>query len=368
MPSQFSLALGALAALTASAAAGALSPSSSPEATPGPEPRIAVNAVNTPGDADSVFHIAAPGSYYLAANVSGESSKYGIEIEASGVTLDLMGFNLVGVPGSFIGVYVSGTQTDIAIHSGSVRGWDSSGVNTLSATRVTLSDLTASDNGTTGLIVGGSSVVERCVADNNTVNGIDALSGDARIVDCVANGNVDIGINSAGRSSISGCVANSNQSGIVSGQATLITNCVAALNTFDGFNLTDGGGIISGCTAMSNTEHGMILTGNNTARGNTCFFNGTVATTGAGIRVNGTGSVVDNNLLVANRLGLSVLGSRVIITRNRCRNNGVLNYDIAANNYYGEIVDRVNVATPLAGGNSAASTLTSTDPNANFAY
>jgi hypothetical protein len=33
------------------------------------EPRIAINAVNTPGDSSSVFLITQPGSYYLTGNV-----------------------------------------------------------------------------------------------------------------------------------------------------------------------------------------------------------------------------------------------------------------------------------------------------------
>src|SRR6478672_5324618 len=61
------------------------------------EPRIAINATNTPGDADSVFKISQPGSYYLTGNVTGVASKYGIEIAASGVTVDLAGFELTGV-------------------------------------------------------------------------------------------------------------------------------------------------------------------------------------------------------------------------------------------------------------------------------
>jgi len=35
------------------------------------EPRIAVNSINTPGDADSLFKITQPGSYYLTGNITG---------------------------------------------------------------------------------------------------------------------------------------------------------------------------------------------------------------------------------------------------------------------------------------------------------
>src|SRR5262245_48602298 len=61
------------------------------------EPRIAINATNTPGDADSLYRITQPGSYYLTGNVQGVASKSALEIDASGVTVDLMGFTLEGV-------------------------------------------------------------------------------------------------------------------------------------------------------------------------------------------------------------------------------------------------------------------------------
>src|SRR6185295_11122012 len=60
------------------------------------EPRIVINAANTPGDADSLFKITQPGSYYLTGNITGVAGKHGIEVVASGVTLDLNGFDLLG--------------------------------------------------------------------------------------------------------------------------------------------------------------------------------------------------------------------------------------------------------------------------------
>src|SRR5262245_32112399 len=60
------------------------------------EPRIAISAANTPGDADSVFRITQPGSYYLTGNVTGVAGRHGVEIAANSVTLDLNGFDLAG--------------------------------------------------------------------------------------------------------------------------------------------------------------------------------------------------------------------------------------------------------------------------------
>ena len=73
------------------------------------EPRIAINAVNTPGDIDSLFKITQPGSYYLTGDITGVSGKSGIEIGAPGVTIDLMGFDVQGVAGSSNGISWSGS-------------------------------------------------------------------------------------------------------------------------------------------------------------------------------------------------------------------------------------------------------------------
>ena len=97
------------------------------------EPRIAINAANTPGDANSLFKITTRGSYYLTGNITGVANKHGIEIAASGVTLDLNGFDLVGVPamGAFDGVRATavGGQNNIAVVNGSVRNWGQDGIN-----------------------------------------------------------------------------------------------------------------------------------------------------------------------------------------------------------------------------------------------
>ena len=105
---------GALVAL-----AGPLSPPGGPVASTGKtltevEPRIAVNATNTPGTATSLFKITQPGSYYLTGNITGVSGKNGIEIAASGVSLDLTGFDLSGVPGSLDGVNWSAGSTNVS--------------------------------------------------------------------------------------------------------------------------------------------------------------------------------------------------------------------------------------------------------------
>ncbi|MFG0304740.1 MAG: hypothetical protein ACF8Q5_00855 [Phycisphaerales bacterium JB040] len=72
------------------------------------EARRASTAEACPGDAGSVIRIDEPGSCYLTGSVFGEAGKHGIEVAASGVTIDLNGFEVVGVEGLLSGVLDNG--------------------------------------------------------------------------------------------------------------------------------------------------------------------------------------------------------------------------------------------------------------------
>jgi hypothetical protein len=70
----------ALLAASAILTAGPLGPPAGPVASSYKtltevEPRTAINAANTPGDATSLFKITQPGSYYLTGNITGSSSQ-----------------------------------------------------------------------------------------------------------------------------------------------------------------------------------------------------------------------------------------------------------------------------------------------------
>ena len=56
-----------------------------------------------------------------------------------------------------------------------------------------------------------------------------------------------------------------------------------------------------------------------------------------------------------------------IVIKNTCSGN-TTNWDIVASNYYGPIIDRTGVVTAAVVGSAAASSLGSTDANANFSY
>lgn len=243
------VAAGAL--LTRGAGAGPLNPPPGPITSTGKtltevEPRTALSEANTPGGAGHVFRITQPGSYYLTGHVTGESGKGGISIEASDVTIDLMGFTLAGVPGSLYGIRTSGTRNNIRICNGAVTNWGSAGISlTIGGfgEHAIIEDIAAVANGIEGIRASRNAVVRACRAGGNGASGI-SCSMNAVISDCQSRDNVG--------------------SGIVAGAGSSISRCSALINSGLGIYLTGGGGVISECAAEGNANNG-IETGDDAA-------------------------------------------------------------------------------------------------------
>lgn len=375
------------------------------------EPRIAINATNTPGDADSIFKITQPGSYYLTGNITGVSGKHGIEITASGVTLDLGGFELAGAAGSLDGVSATAANLRrIVVRNGSIRNWGDMGVDLW--TQLTLDclaeDLTltsnagvglglrdtsivqrcvASDNGDSGLVVANSCTISDCTASYNGVSGISA-GGGAVVRQCTAYSNVGTGISVGPASTITGSASHSNFSwGFYTDAGCSITNSTAS-NNADGYSISTGsvvtcctaesngsngffiggGGTIQQCTARNNGQVGIYLTFRCLALSNTSELNGGGGGGNSiGLFTPSSGNRIEGNICNANHYGILVAGQNNILVRNSCSSNTV-NWSLGSNNVFGPIVDRRSPGSGSVSGNSAASTLGTTDPNANFTY
>src|SRR5215467_10631498 len=125
---------------------------------------IEVNSVNTPGDASASFVISQPGSYCVANNITGESGKTGIRIDADSVTLDLGGFALLGVSGSLSGILIN-THFYVTVRNGSLTGWGSNGLDGNSAGGARLDDLRAAANVFAGIVINSGSQVSNCITE-----------------------------------------------------------------------------------------------------------------------------------------------------------------------------------------------------------
>lgn len=255
------------------------------------------------------YTISAQGSYFLTGNLTASGSTAGIIISADNVTLDLKGFAVVGGgSGSVAGINVPSAQKNILIRNGTVRDWTNGGVNAANATNSVVQGLRLSNNTAT-----------------NTFSNIAALSvgSGSTVKDCVV-------------------AHNTNCHGISVGNACLVSGCIARANSNGvGIRAADSCYVI-GNISDSNTT-GIAMGSGNRIDSNSCTSNvsaGVLAPSGA-----------TNNLVM----------------RNNARSNNP-NYNIAIGNRYGTIADQTSGATGAAFGNSAITTLVTTDPWANFAY
>jgi len=243
------------------------------------EPRTAINATNTPGDADSLFKITLPGSYYLTGNITGVVGKHGIEIVASGVALDLNGFALTGVGGSLDGISATVINlTNVAVVNGSIRAWQQDGVdlNTAAALNCRLDALLAQGNTGNGMSIGIGGTVSGCAAFANQGHGILTNYG-CTVTDCSAWGNggsganlaltctitnfsaysnTAAGITAAGECTMTACTTRGGNVGISTGIGSTITGCTAAFSNGIGI---DAGSVctVTNCSAYDNTGHGI---------------------------------------------------------------------------------------------------------------
>ena len=358
------------------------------------EPRTAINATNTPGDADSVFKITTAGSYYLTGNVVGVASKSCIEVEVAApgaVTIDLAGFQIAGLGTSLPGVFVAeggGNTTPVTVRNGRIHGGNYA-IRSVAATSSVIEDVhvtgstvgilcgsnalvrncTARDVDSVGAImVGANSIVEGCITESNTTDGI-RTDRSCIVRDCVANNNTGNGITTFGTDRVtvvnSVCTGNGGN-GIDVGDFCLVIECEVAGNTLDGIEASDGCAITD-CSATQNGQDGIEVSDRCHITGNTCEGNGT-GSVAAGIQAVGSDSRIEGNFCTNADKGIDVDGAGNIIVRNTCTGNTTNNWEFVANNVFGPIVDRTAPASPAVAGNTAVDTTATTHPNANFTY
>lgn len=362
--------------LAASTFAGPLSPPVGPIAPTHKtmseiEPRTPINSTYTPGDENNLFVISQPGSYYLAGNVTGQASKNGIKIAAENVTIDLEGFELVGVTsaGSAIWNGPAPAFGGATIRNGTIRNWPGSAIqfdqHLPASVACRFEHVTARDNGG-GFLARGSSVIQNCIAEGNGVGFVVETNA-----------------------SLSNCIADSNTGeGFMVGSGGSIMNCVARLNAGPGFTCENGPGTFVGCTSSSNGGDGFGVTGStivgcstafnagfgfrigsrshisgcsafNSHRGisatNSCIVrdNNVIGAT-VGIEVIGFDNRIEGNNVTDATTGISVTASGNLIIRNSASGQGN-RFSIVPGNATGPIVTSANVAT-------------NTIPTANFDY
>ncbi len=371
------------------------------------EPRTAINLTNTPGDADSLFKITQPGSYYLTGNLTGGSSKKGVEVASDNVTLDLNGFALLGVAGSLSGIGTDVGHNNVTVRNGAVTGWGGDGVE-LATGSASLGQVVESVavrscgvgirvrngvvrsctvsacpggailgldkstveschtiGGSIGISTGDGSVIRSCIVEQSTGDGISAGT-DGVIAHCTARANAAFGLGVSLGGRVVDCVARDNTSGgIFADAGSVVEGCSATSNNTEGI-VVFAGCLVVGCAAESNGLSGIKVTSNCGVRDNVCKGNGTLGI-GAGIFATGADNRIEgNNCTLADR-GIDISGAGNIIIKNTCSGN-TIDWVIVANNVVGPILDRRAPASVAISGFSFVGSLATTDPHANFSY
>lgn len=345
------------------------------------EPRTAINAANTPGDATCLYKITAPGSYYLIGNIAnGSPTKAAIKVTATGVTIDLNGFIISG-GGS--GISTNGACDDISVRNGFISGTATHGIDLGSAARSRVKDVSVTNPGGLGIIVWDSGVVADCqvrggttgisAGENSILSRSNVISANGNgihadtnsIVDhCATLGCAGVGFNITGTGCrVTECVAQtSSVRGFEIGNWSTVEHCLAVSNSGMGFNLGTGG-TIRHCTAEWNGSQGIVANGGCSVVDNKVSY----CPTGiAAIWLQGTQNVCESNNCVSCGYGVFTTTTSNVIIKNTVTGATTKSFQIGTGNAVGTIVVPTYTGVVISGNSGGG--LGTSDPNVNFAY
>ena len=248
----------------------------------------------------ATYVIEAPGSYYLTGNITGESGKHGISVEADNVTIDLKGFSLIGVAGSQSGIRFDSGTIGGAVRDGTIRLWGGRGIDAEELVTCRVAAVTCGDNGSDGIRLGTDGLATDCVVRGNDEWGIYG-NDNCLIVRCVAHENGSGGFRLYSGGSIKNCVAErTGPAGILVNYESTVENCLSSFNG-SGIVISNEGCQVRNNSCVSNYDHGILLQGTRSL-----IESNMIATRDAGDGVTVTGSA-GPSLMVRNIV--SVKGS-----------------------------------------------------------
>jgi len=296
------LALGGLMLLFLPAYAGNLEPSEPPGPTMKTldevEPRIPISSVP--------YIISASGSYYLAGDLQlSDPNAKAITVEANDVTIDLMGYSLVGPgldSGRTYGIYMKWCS-NVEIRNGTVREFRFAGIEEMDTAagrghrvinvRVAscgrdgiylrgknhlVKDCTIIGNGTEGMYVGSGSTVIDNGCYLNSSDGIGAVSGCTVIGNIASHNNESNAEWCAGIRVNDDCLVKGNtatgnkQNNIcVGGDDNVIEENLVVDSTGNGINFWDTGNFYANNRASGNNTNYANTSGNKDGGGNVSF-------------------------------------------------------------------------------------------------
>ena len=240
-----------------------------PQKTPNQiEPRILIPGApkNRPAP---TFIINRPGSYYLGGNRHAIGT--GISVKANNVTIDLMGYSLVGTSSPGKGIEMI-DRKNVRIMNGTIRRFASYGVsNIIIGENHQLINLRIHSNLRGISLLGDSHLVKNCVVSNNLGWGI-SVEYQSMVIGNIVSRNQGIGIIGDDGSSIIENKVYNNGSGISVDYGCTIERNTVISNNGEGIHGWIGS-VISENTVNYNDEEGITVHENSLLKGNMSYEN-----------------------------------------------------------------------------------------------
>jgi parallel beta-helix repeat protein len=258
-----------------------------PQGSPGPTPGP---EPRTPITALPVI-IGEPGSYLVTQNLilSSTTGEHGITIIADDVTLDLGGFSLTATSASSgDGIHVARFLSGVTVLNGTLRGWGEDGLDMEDTRGTRIRGILSQDNGVNGIVAGNASTVSDCVAYSNGNNGVRTGEG-CTVRDTVVRFNTGNNMFLLSNSTAERCVAEFSRSsgGIATLDSCVLTACVSHGNDSAGFNVGFSC-TLDGCTAADNDGSGFFSQAS-------CTFTGCTSENNMGNGISTSGDCVVTN-------------------------------------------------------------------------
>lgn len=290
--------------------------------------------------------ISAPGRYYLTQSLTATDNADGIAVEADHVTIDLLGYELIGAQSfTATGIEVALGRRFLRVTNGTIRNWNGSAIDANGCSGSRFTHLRFAGNGLfqglSALRPGAGSLVEDCVFLDNGANGV-RTSNDTRIHDCSGVDQYDVYLLAGRGSSISDSTAANAELGTsitVTGKGCRVARCrVSAAGASISMQ---AGGVLVDChvSSPSATQPGIIAQGSCRVVGNHVdgFYN-------QAIQVTNGRNVVDGNVVNGALFGMNIGGLGNLIVRNQVLDTLGTAYTITVGNHWAEIL-----ATPGLG-------------------